>query len=389
MEEIKLNDLCHLITCGVAKRPEYHEDGVPFLSSLNVKENRIILDKFKYVSFEDHEKLTKYSKPENNDILYTRVGSYGEAAVVNLDMDFSIFVSLTLLKPKLDLINPRYLMWYLNSPKVRDFANQNTTGVGVQNLNVSVVRDYSVPLPPLSTQKAIAEKLDKADALRKKDKELLAQYDDLAQAIFIDMFGDPVKNEKGWEIKSLDDVCNKITDGEHGTVKRLNSGFLYLMARNIRNNEIDFSEVSYISESDHNKIYRRCNAEQGDILLICVGATIGRTCIVPKMQEFSLARSVALIKPDRVTLNSQYLNTYLSLDFIQTRIKSSSNTSAQAGLYTGAIKEFKITIPPIKLQTHFAEKIQNIEAQKAIVKQQAQQSEDLFQALLQESFNFN
>lgn len=283
--------------------------------------------------------------------------------------------------------NVRYLLYYFKKDWVKQITKKQV-GSATNYIKLDDILSFQIPLPPLSTQKAIAEKLDKADSLRKKDKELLAQYDELAQAIFIDMFGDPVKNEKSWEIKSLDEVCNKITDGEHGTVKRLNSGYLYLMARNIRNNEIDFSEVSYISEVDHNKIYRRCNAQVGDILLICVGATIGRTCIVPKMQEFSLARSVALLKPNKNKLNSQYLNTYLSLDSIQLRIKSSSNTSAQAGLYTGAIKEFKITIPPIKLQTQFAEKIQNIEAQKAIVRQQAQQSEDLFQALLQESFNF-
>lgn len=272
----------------------------------------------------------------------------------------------------------RFLFYVMQTLKINSEQHQRYW--------ISKYSKIKIPLPPLSKQKAIAEKLDKADALRKKDQQLLAKYAELAQSLFIDMFGDPVKNEKGWEFSILDKVCNKITDGEHGTVERLNAGHLYLMARNVRNNEIDFTEVSFISEKDHNKIYKRCNAEENDILLICVGATIGRTCIVPKMEEFSLARSVALIKPNFEKLNSQFLNSYLSLDYIQSRIKKSSNTSAQAGLYTGAIKKFKIILPPLSLQTQFAEKIKNIEAQKNLLKKQAKQSEHLFQALLQESF---
>ena len=100
-------------------------------------------------------------------------------------------------------------------------------------------------------------------------------------SLFLDMFGDPVTNSKGWEIKTLNDVCSKITDGEHGTVKRLKFGKLYLMARNVGHHSIVLDEVSYISQEDHERIYKRCNPETGDLLLVCVGATIGRCCLVP------------------------------------------------------------------------------------------------------------
>ena len=85
-----LNDVCHVITCGVAKRPEYVEEGVPFLSSKNVKSDRFILDDYNHVSDKDYRALTKHNKPEIDDILYTRVGSFGEAAVINFDFDFAI-----------------------------------------------------------------------------------------------------------------------------------------------------------------------------------------------------------------------------------------------------------------------------------------------------------
>ena len=140
----KLNDICNVITCGVAKRPEYYDDGIPFLSSKNVKSDRFLLNDYKYVSKEDFLSLTKNNKPEKGDILYTRVGSFGEAAVIDFDFDFAIFVSLTLIKPKNDIVLSRYLMHYLNSPKIKHLAKNSTSGVGVQNLNVKVVREFPI-----------------------------------------------------------------------------------------------------------------------------------------------------------------------------------------------------------------------------------------------------
>lgn len=260
--------------------------------------------------------------------------------------------------------------------------------VTVKHLSVKDINGIQIPLPPLPIQKQIAEILDKADALRKKDLEMLKHYDALAQSLFIDMFGDPVKNEKGWDVKMLDEVCSKITDGEHGTVKRLAHGMPYLMAKNIRDNEIDMTDVAFISRIDHEKIVRRCSPQTGDLLLVCVGATIGRACIVnEKLTNFSLARSVALIKPDFLCLNPYFLYLSFKNRSIQNQIKLAGNSSAQAGLYTGKIKEITIFLPPIDLQNQFAEQIKNIELQKEKVKEQIKASENLFQALLQKMFS--
>jgi type I restriction enzyme S subunit len=244
--------------------------------------------------------------------------------------------------------------------------------------------DMQIPLPPLATQKRIAEILDAADALRRKDQELLKKYDELAQAIFIDMFGDPVKNEKGWDVKKLDAVCSKITDGEHGTVKRLANGKPYLMARNIRDGFIDFAETDFISEGDHKRIFKRCNPEKDDLFLVCVGATIGRVCLMNSNDEYSLARSVALIKPIKKSLNSKFLYSIFKSDFIQLQIKAANNSSAQAGLYTGKIKDLNIFIPPIELQNEFEIRINILLEQSKCI--DVNKSDAIFKSLIQKAF---
>jgi type I restriction enzyme S subunit len=170
--DTKLDDVTDLITCGVAKRPDYVSEGIPFLSAKNVKSGKVIWSGHQYVSEESHLALTKHNKPKIGDILYTRVGSYGEAAIIDRDVEFSIFVSLTLIKPKSVVLNS-FLKHYLNSSTVKALAAASITGSGVGNLNVGTVREFPIHLPPLSEQQSIVFQLD---ALREETQRLASLY---------------------------------------------------------------------------------------------------------------------------------------------------------------------------------------------------------------------
>lgn len=189
--EKTLVEATDLITCGVAKRPEYVSAGVPFLSAKNVKGGQVIWDGYKYVSEETHQALTKNNKPNLGDILYTRVGSYGEAAIIDREMEFSIFVSLTLIKPKPNLLNT-FLKHYLNSSKVKELAASSINGVGVGNLNVGTVRQFPIHLPPLTEQHSIVAKLDNLQANTQRLESIyqrkLAALDELKKSLLHQAF---------------------------------------------------------------------------------------------------------------------------------------------------------------------------------------------------------
>lgn len=278
-----------------------------------------------------------------------------------------------------------YLIFFL--PKKLKEIEDRTSFATVKHLSVKGINNIDIPLPSFHIQEKIADTLKKADALRRKDQELLTKYDKLAHAIFYDMFGDPKDGLEKWGKVKLKEVCTKITDGEHGTVERLEEGKLYLMARNIRDNYIDLDEVSYISQADHNKIYKRCNPEFQDLLLVCVGATIGRASLVPNMEEFSLARSVALIKPNRLKVDPIFLYSFFKTDFMQKQIAVSGNSSAQAGLYTGKISDLELFLPPITLQKDYNKKITNILKQKSIVIKNSDSSSKLFNGTMKMYFS--
>jgi type I restriction enzyme S subunit len=389
-----LDEICEVITCGVAKRPEYVSTGVPFLSSKNVKKDRFILDHYNFISENDYQQLTKHNKPEKGDVLYTRVGSFGEAAVVDFDFKFAVFVSLTLIKPKHNIVNARYLMHYLNSPDIVKLAESSTSGIGVQNLNVNVVRKFPINLPPLQQQQKIANILDAADALRQNDKALIAKYDELTQALFLDMFGDPVSNPKGWEIKNIEQITksgkSSIKRGPFGGALKkeifVEDGYLVYEQFHALNN--DFSRSRYfIDENKFNEL-KGFEVHPNDIIISCSGVYLGKLAIVPKGARKGIINQALL----KITLDqSKMKNDFFVFLFSHKNFREKYfDANRGAGIPNfppmSEFKKFPFITPPMNLQNQFAERVAVIEEQKAIAQKSLEKSEALFNSLLQKAF---
>ena len=147
-----------ILTCGVAATPEYVEDGIPFLSAQNVKANRVLFENHKYISEETHKELTKNRTPTRGDVLLSRVGTIGEAAVIESDKPFSIFVSLTHIRCEMRVCLNHYVVAIFESAYFRSFSKVVTVyGGGVGNLNVHDLCEFKIPLPPISEQRLILD----------------------------------------------------------------------------------------------------------------------------------------------------------------------------------------------------------------------------------------
>ena len=205
--EAYLIDVTSLITCGVAKKPNYQEKGIPFLSAQNSKPFSPNLKKIKYISESDFNKFTVGGKPEKGDVLYSRVGAkFGEACQVPWDFDFSIYVSLTLLKPIKILLNGAYLTLFLNSHDGVLQAHGGIVGSGLQNLNVESVRKYKIPLPSLNEQKEIVRQVERfflfADQIEKQVRSAQTRVNNLTQSILAKAFHGDLTAE--WREQNFD-----------------------------------------------------------------------------------------------------------------------------------------------------------------------------------------
>lgn len=260
-------------------------------------------------------------------------------------------------------------------------------GAAQKNLEMKAFAKLQIPLPPLPTQQSIVSELDSLSKIIADCKETLKDYDALEQSIFYDMFGDPVKNEKGWEVKKLGEVCSKITDGVHSKPKYVESGVPFVSVKDITTGELIMDDVKYISKEDHIQYSKRCPIEFGDVLYTKVGATYGRPALVNVKDEFSLYVSVALLKPIHKVVNNQFLCKQLSTDFVKRQADSSIKGIGVPDLHLNMIKNFVVLVPPMHLQLSFNEKIEAIEQMKEETKKALQETETLFQARMDYWFN--
>ena len=194
-ETVRLEEVCSLITDGTHQTPRYVDDGHTFLSAQNVKPFRFMPEVHRKVSFEDYRACTARAKPRKGDILLTRVGAMiGEAAVIDRDLDFAFYVSLALLRPIQDSLLPNFLAQWLNSSAGRLQSRRQTLGQGHSqgNLNLKLLRNFAIPLPPLEEQRRIVEYFDdlraKVDGLKALQEESAKELDALMPSILSKAF---------------------------------------------------------------------------------------------------------------------------------------------------------------------------------------------------------
>ncbi|WP_308009482.1 restriction endonuclease subunit S [uncultured Fusobacterium sp.] len=174
-EWVRLENVTSKITDGTHKTPTYIDDGVPFISVKNIKNNKIYFDDIKYISQEEHKELYKRCNPEKGDILITKSGTIGRTAEVKEEFEFSLFVSVALIKNYKNIILSKYLLYNTNDYMNKINIASDIKGGVIKNYHISDIKKQPIPLPPLEEQKRIVEKLDSMFEKINKAKELIQE----------------------------------------------------------------------------------------------------------------------------------------------------------------------------------------------------------------------
>lgn len=353
------------------------------ISSQNVFDDNLQIteDNVRYITESDHLCENKRTKLQKDVVLLTIVGTIGRSCVLKGNEGcLTLQRSVAALHPS-DQIMPRYLMHCLIGN--RHTLNQEAHGIAQKGIYLKQLSSLSIPLPPKSTQLAIVSELDKINELIRLKKEQLKDFDNLAQSLFYEMFGDPVENEKGWEAKKLGDVC---TDIKYGTSKPAseNGRYTYLRMCNLTTDGfLDLSNTKQIDIPDDE--IEKCIVRYGDILFNRTNSIelVGKTCLFDKKEPMVIAGYII-----RVRLNDTLLPVVLSRMFNLASIKKLLRSMAkgavnQANINSKELASIRIPLPPLSLQRLFAQRIEQIEREKSEVQKSIQDFETLLASRIQ------
>jgi type I restriction enzyme S subunit len=284
---------------------------------------------------------------------------------------------------------PKYLFYALWNEPFREHGSKKMTGsAGQKRVPTNFLKNYEIPLPSLSEQKAIVAKLDRAQRLIDIDKEMLAKYDELIQSVFLDMFGDPVTNSKGWEVKKLGDLTTKVGSGSTprgGSKVYQDHGNIFIRSQNVLMNKLDLEDVAYISDEIHEGM-KNTWVQENDVLLNITGASIGRVCVYNKSEAANVNQHVCILRPIQEEIMPYYLSHLISSKNYQDRILGQQTGGTRQAFNMTQIKNFDIPLPPVELQTQFNEMLTKLKDEIQSIKLNSKKSEELFSSLVQGAF---
>lgn len=266
-------------------------------------------------------------------------------------------------------------------------------GATFKELSKSTLEKIPIPLPPLETQKKIAAILDTADEYRQKTKALIGKYDQLAQSLFLEMFGDPVRNEKGWELVKFGEYIDILTDyhanGSYEilekNVKLKNIKDYALMVRTTDLEKNDFvNDVIYVSETAYNFL-EKSKVFGGEIIINKIGSA-GKVFLMPHLNKPVTLGMNAFLLRFKAILNNIFVYFLLKSKYGEYQIQNRVKGAVTKTIRKDAIREIPIIFPPLTIQNQFAERIQIIESQKQQAQASLQKAEELFNSLLQRAF---
>lgn len=314
---------------------------------------------------------------------------FGDHTKILKFIDFPIAIGadgVKVLHVNKEKADPRYIYYFLKSVKLTDAGYSR---------HFKFLKEIKIPVPKnIDDQIKIARVLSHVETLINQRKESILLLDELLRCTFLEMFGDPIKNEKNWEKLPLEKITSKIGSGSTprgGKETYLENGISLIRSLNIYDNEFKYNNLAFISELQAEKL-NNVIVEKEDVLFNITGASVCRCTVVPKdVLPARVNQHVSILRPIPEMLNSKYLSNYLISENIKIQLlgASSSGGAVMEAITKEKLEKFKIPVPPIDLQNYFALKVEKVEYLRKQFQVSLKELENMLGALSQEAFSMN
>ena len=390
MEEIRLGDICEIKSSKRIYQSEYSEKGVPFyrgkeISELSRGENpQVEL----YITRERYEELKeKFGAPKKGDLLITSVGTIGNTWVSDGREFYYKDGNITQIIDN-ENINTKYISYLFKADILKRQYLGESTGTAQVALTIAKLNNLLVPISSIDIQNKIVEILDKAQELIDKRKEQIESLDELVKSKFIEMFGDPVSNPKGWEKGKIADIIIKTQYGTSNKANEENGQFKILRMGNITyNGQFDFSDMKYIDlTEDEQKKYL---VYKGEVLFNRTNSKelVGKTAVYKENEPMAYAGYlVKAIPNERAT--GEFIAAYMNTKYVKSKLLNmAKNIVGMANINAEEFKKIDIYIPPIELQNEYIKFIEQVDKLKVRMEKSLKELDDNFNSLMKRAFN--
>lgn len=379
----KLGEVCDVLNGYAFKSSNYVDKGTRIIRITNVQKGVVVDEDPKYYSDKDMNGLIQYQLYEN-DLLMSLTGNVGRVGLLSKDLlPAALNQRVACLRVKDKSICLYYLFHYLNSSIFENEAILSSTGIAQKNMSTEWLKKHNIPIPPLSEQERIVGELDCLSGVIAKKKEQLKELDALAQSIFYEMFGNPVENDRGWEVKRLGEISD-VTSFKRVLIEDVvESGIPF-----IRGTEL--SALSKLTNSKDYKFTLFITLEHYERVKAISGVPSVGDLLIPSINSDGLIWELDTDEPRYykdgrvlwIHTNHHYSNSKALKYILGNKLRLMYNELASGATFVElklfVLRDMLLPFPPLSLQQEFAEKIESIEKQKELIRKSIEEVELLF-----------
>ncbi len=360
----KLGEVAEITSGYTPKATELSSKGdFPYfkISDMNTEGNEMWLSKStQFASLKKHYPQGAIVFPKNGAAIATnKKRILAQESIVDLNTGICTFTGN---------INTLMAFYWFLSLDFRDY----TRGGALPTLDIKALKMLPFPVPSFSEQEAIVRELDLLNDILSKKRAQLKEYDALQQSLFYTMFGDPVTNEKGWEVKKFDEFASATTGITYTPDDVSDQGIIVLRSSNIQENRLDFEDIVRVKK----ELKEKYIAKDGDILMCSRNGSfrlVGKTAIITGLQEeMTWGAFMTVIRSN----SNPYLLQYFRTPAFREQLVTAKTTTVNQ-ITIGMLNALSIPLPPLPLQQEFAKKVEAIEELKAKVNDSIRETENL------------
>lgn len=298
---------------------------------------------------------------------------------------------ISILRPIREAVDSDYLFRFIMHEQTQhDIRHLGRQTTNISNLDRKRFLELKIPLPPLPIQKQIAAVLEKADTLRQQCQQMEQELNALAQSVFLEMFGDPVTNPKGWTKVSLKAISTKFNDGPFGsnlkTSHYTDSGVQVIRLTNIGCGSFKNSDKKFVSE-EHAEFLSKFKCYPGDIIIATLGDPNLRSCIIPEEVPVAINKADCVhCVPDSSIVSAEYLSEFLNLPFTLQAIQNLLHGQTRTRISSGQLANVEVILPPLDKQSEFVRFMKYRDNELQRVRDLLHKKENLFNSLIQRAF---